>query len=87
MLSRIDDGVFTHFSARYEFTDPGGTRSFKTVLQGKMNNREGQYDLNGIVTWGFMLGARVHATFRRISPCEFGKLNVCFQGTLQLQRE
>jgi DNA-binding SARP family transcriptional activator len=87
MLSRIDDGVFTHFSARYEFTDPGGTRSFKTVLQGKMNNREGQYDLNGIVTWGFMLGARVHATFRRIAPCEFGKLKVCFQGTLQLQRE
>ncbi|MDP9278955.1 MAG: hypothetical protein M3P00_05990 [Gemmatimonadota bacterium] len=87
MLSRIDDGVFTHFSARYELTDPGGTRSFKTVVQGKMNNRSGQYDLNGIVTWGFMLGARVHATFRRITPCEFGKLNVCFQGTLQLQRE
>lgn len=87
MLSRIDDGVFTHFSARYELTDPGGTRSFKTVVQGKMNNRSGQYDLNGIVTWGFMLGARVHATFRRVTPCEFGKLNVCFQGTLQLQRE
>ena len=87
MLSRIDDGVFTHFSARYELTDPGGTRSFKTVVQGKMNNRSGQYDLNGIVTWGFMLGARVRANFRRITPCEFGKLNVCFQGTLQLQRE
>ena len=87
MLSRIDDGVFTHLSARYEVTDPGGTHSFKAVLQGKSNNREGNYNLNGIVTWGFMLGARVHATFHRITPCEFGKLNVCFQGTLQLQRE
>jgi DNA-binding SARP family transcriptional activator/Tfp pilus assembly protein PilF len=87
MLSRIDDGVFTHLSARYELTDPGGTHSFKAVLQGKSNNREGNYNLNGIVTWGFMLGARVHATFHRVTPCEFGKLNVCFQGTLQLQRE
>jgi DNA-binding SARP family transcriptional activator len=87
MLSRIDDGVFTHLSARYEVTDPGGTHSFKAVLQGKSNNREGNYNLNGIVTWGFMLGARVHATFHRITPCEFGKLNACFQGTIQLQRE
>ena len=86
VLSRIDDGVFTHLIARYEVTDPSGTHSFKAVIQGKASNKTGRYDLNGIVTWGWMLGARVHVTFLRITPCQFGKLNVCFQGTIQIRR-
>ena len=86
VLSRIDDGVYTHLSARYEITDPSGSHSFKAVIQGKANNTTGKYDLNGIVTWGWMIGARVHVTFLRITPCQFGKLNVCFQGTIQIQR-
>jgi Tfp pilus assembly protein PilF len=86
VLNRIDDGVFTHLSARYEVTDPGGNHSFKAVIQGKANNDNGKYELNGIVTWGWMLGARVRASFVRVSPCQFGKLNVCFQGIIQIQR-
>jgi DNA-binding SARP family transcriptional activator len=86
VLNRIDDGVSTHLSARYEVTDPGGSHSFKAVIQGKANNDNGKYELNGIVTWGWMLGARVRATFVRVSPCEFGKLKVCFQGVIQIQR-
>jgi len=86
VLSRIDDGVSTHMVARYEVTDPNGTQSFKAVIQGKANNKTGRYDLNGIVTWGWMLGAQVHVTFQRITPCEFGKRNICFQGTIQIQR-
>jgi len=35
VLNRIDDGVFTHLSARYEITDPSGSHSFKAVIQGK----------------------------------------------------
>jgi DNA-binding SARP family transcriptional activator len=88
VLSRIDDGVFTHLVARYEVTDPnGGTHSWKAVLQGKATNTTGIYDLNGIVTWGWMTGAQVHVNFQRITPCEFGKRNICFQGTIQIQRE
>lgn len=86
VLNRIDDGEFTHLSARYEVTDPNGSHSFKAVIQGKANNNRGSYELNGIVTWGWMLGARVRATFVRVTPCEFGKLNVCYQGVIQIQR-
>jgi len=86
VLNRIDDGVFTHLSARYEVTDPGGSRSFKAVIQGKANNNSGHYELNGIVTWGWMVGARVRASFARITPCEFGQLNVCYRGVIQIQR-
>jgi hypothetical protein len=86
ILSRIDDGTATHLVARYEITDPGGTHSFKTVVQGSADNKDGRYDLNGVVAWGWMTGAHVTATFRRISPCKFGKRDVCFQGTIQLQR-
>jgi hypothetical protein len=86
VLSRIDDGTFTHVVARYEITDPSGTQSFKTVVQGKANDETGRYDLNGIITWGWMIGAQVHVKFRRITPCEFGKRNICYQGTIQIQR-
>jgi DNA-binding SARP family transcriptional activator len=86
VLSRIDDGEFTHLNARYEITDPAGNHSFKAVIQGKANNDSGKFELNGIVTWGWMVGARVRASFVRVSPCEFGKLNVCFRGVIQIQR-
>jgi len=86
VLSRIDDGVFTHLIARYEITDPSGTRSFKTVIQGKADNKTGRYGLSGIVAWGWMVGADVRVTFQRITPCQFGKLKLCFQGTIQIQR-
>lgn len=86
VLNRIDDGVIVQLSARYEITDPVASHSFKTVIQGKGNNDIGKYELNGIVTWGWMLGARVRASFVRVTPCEFGKLNVCFQGVIQIQR-
>jgi len=86
VLSRIDDGAVTHLVARYEITDPSGTQSFKAVIQGKANDETGRYDLNGIITWGWMIGAQVHVNFQRITPCEFGKRNICFQGTIQIQR-
>jgi hypothetical protein len=86
ILSRIDDGVSMHLVARYEITDPHGTHSFKAVIQGKADDKTGAYDLNGIVTWGWMIGAHVHAVFQRFTPCEYGKRNVCFQGTITMQR-
>jgi DNA-binding SARP family transcriptional activator len=86
VLSRIDDGVLTHMIARYEVTDLNGTQSFKAVIQGEANNKTGRYDLHGIVTWGWMLGAPVHVTFQRITPCNSGGHNICFQGTIQIRR-
>jgi tetratricopeptide (TPR) repeat protein len=85
LLSRIEDGAVTHLIARYEVTDPHGTHAFKTVVQGSAD-AEGLYHLNGIVAWGWMTGAHVHSTFRRITPCRFGTRNVCFQGTIRIQR-
>lgn len=84
VLNRIDDGDLVRLSARYEITDPNGSHSFKAVVQG--DNNSGRFELNGIVTWGWMIGARVHASLVRYSPCEFGKLNVCFRGVIQIQR-
>ena len=86
VLSRVDDSVSTHISARYEITDPGGTHSFKAVIQGKGDLKTGRYDLNGIVTWGWMIGAHVNAKFLRITPCQMTNLNVCFRGTIQIRR-
>ena len=85
VLSRIDDGITTHLVARYEVADPRGSNAFKAVIQGEANDKTGKYELNGIVTWGWMLGAHVRVMFDRMSPCEFGKLNVCFQGTIEIQ--
>jgi DNA-binding SARP family transcriptional activator len=85
VLSRIDDGTFTHLVARYELTDPGGTRSFKAVVQGRAENTTGVYELDGIIAWGWMTGARLHVSFQRVTPCHSGKLNVCFQGTIEIR--
>ncbi len=85
MLSRIDDGTVTHLIARYELSDPSGARALKTVVQGTMDDAVGQYELNGMVAWGWMTGAHVRASFIRISPCKYGTRNVCFQGTIRLQ--
>jgi hypothetical protein len=87
VLSRIDDGVSTHLVARYEITDPDGVRSFKAVIQGKGDNKTGNYTLGGIVAWGWMVGADVHANFQRVAPCQFGDLKVCYRGTIKIQRQ
>jgi DNA-binding SARP family transcriptional activator len=86
VLSRIDDGAETHLVARYDVTDPSGSHAFKTVVQGKADDVTGRYNLNGVVAWGWMTGAHVHASFQRITPCKYGKMNVCFQGTIRIQR-
>jgi DNA-binding SARP family transcriptional activator len=86
IISRIDDGVSTHMIARYEITDPSGAGSFVAVVQGRADNKSGKYDLYGIVSVGRMIGAHVHASFLRITSCEHGTLNVCFRGTITIQR-
>ena len=71
ILSRIPDGVFTQLKARYEVTDPRRRRSFKAVIQGKLDNNTGKAELDGVVIEGWRIGAPVHVTFQKITPCTF----------------
>jgi hypothetical protein len=84
VLSRtaFDNGVVVQLEARYAVIDPNGLHSFTTVIQGK--SAHGTAVLNGVVTEGWMVGARTHVTFETITPCEFGLQNVCFRGTIRV---
>ena len=79
------NGVIVRLQARYEVTDPSGSRSFEAVIKGKQNNKTGRAVLNGVITEGWRIGARVHVTFQVIAPCQFGTGNLCFQGTIRIQ--
>jgi len=87
-VSPFDNGVIVQLQARYEVTDPSGDRSFKAVIKGKQNNNTGRAVLNGVITDGWRVGARVHVTFQVITPCpqSGGAAEVCFQGTIRIQR-
>jgi hypothetical protein len=84
VLSRtpFDNLVIVELKARYEVIDPNGLHSFKTVIEGK--STKGKAVLNGVITEGWMLGARTHVTFDTITPCQFGTRNVCFSGTIRV---
>ncbi|MET0164231.1 MAG: hypothetical protein ABW318_04425 [Vicinamibacterales bacterium] len=84
VLSRtpFDNGVIVQLDARYEVTDSGGLHSFTTIIQGK--STKGNAVLNGVITEGWMLGARTHVTFETITPCQSGTMNVCFRGTIRI---
>jgi hypothetical protein len=91
ILSRTDDGVVTQLKARYEITDPRGRHSFKAVIQGTLDDITGKAELDGVVIEGWRIGAPVHVTFQKITPCAFAAAsvslpNVCFQGTIHIQR-
>jgi hypothetical protein len=85
-VSPFDNGVIVQLQARYEVIDPSGSHSFKALIQGKQNNQTGTAVLNGVITEGWLIGSHVHVTFQVITPCQFGTGNVCFQGTIRIQR-
>ena len=84
VLNRVPfaNDVIVQLEARYEVIDPSGLHSFVTVIEGK--STKGSAVLNGVVTEGWMLGARTHVTFDAVTPCEFGPMTTCFQGTIRL---
>ena len=79
------NGVIVQLQALYMVTDPSGSRSFTALIEGTENLVTSTAVLNGVVTDGWMVGARVHVTFQVITPCEFGTRNQCFQGTIRIQ--
>jgi hypothetical protein len=92
ILSRIafDNGVIVQLQARYIVTDPTGEgHSFTALIAGTENLETQTAVLNGVITEGWMVGARVHVTFRIITPCALATgpsvKNVCFQGTIRIQ--
>jgi hypothetical protein len=86
----FDNGVIVQLEARYIVSDPSGEgHSFTAVIAGTENLVTRRAVLNGVVTEGWMVGARVHVTFEIITPCALAigpsAKNVCFQGTIRLQ--
>ena len=86
----FDNGVIVQLEARYIVTDPSGEgHSFTAVIAGMENLVTRSAVLNGVVTEGWMVGARVHVTFAIVAPCALAigpsARNVCFQGTIRLQ--
>jgi hypothetical protein len=82
VLSRtpFDNGIIIQLDARYGIVDSSGSRSFTTVIHGKSTN--GTAVLNGVITEGWMVGARTHVNYETLRPC--GTRPVCFQGTIRI---
>ncbi len=84
VLDFVDNGTVAQVKARYEVIGSNAGRSFVALVEGTQNNQTQKAVLNGTVVEGWLVGARVHATFDVISPCpEFGK-SVCFTGVIRV---
>ena len=83
----FDNGVIVKLQALYRVTDPSGSHSFAALIQGTQNIETATAVLNGVITEGWMVGARVHVTFQRITPCALAPIapGLCFQGTIRIQ--
>jgi hypothetical protein len=84
VLSRtpFDNGVIVDLLARYEVV--AGAHSFIAEIEGKQNNNTATAVLNGVVTEGWLVGARVHVEFEVISSCAGKPAGPCFQGTIRV---
>ena len=85
----FDNGVIVQLQALYRVTDPSGSHSFAALIQGTQNSETLTAVLNGVITEGWRVGAQVHVTFERITPCALAigpsVPGVCFQGTIRIQ--
>ena len=84
VLSRtpFDNGVIVDLLARYELV--AGAHSFIAEIEGKQNTKTATAVLNGVVTEGWLVGARVHVEFEVISSCAGKPAGPCFQGTIRV---
>ena len=85
----FDNGVIVQLQALYRVTDPSGSHSFAALIEGTENLVTAKAVLNGVITEGWRVGARVHVTFQIIRPCALAigpsSIGVCFQGTIHIQ--
>jgi hypothetical protein len=81
-----DNGVIIKLEAEYVVTDPTGRNSFTARIEGTENLETLTAVMNGVVTDGEMIGARVHVTFQVIAPCDIPLVKgTCFRGTIRVQ--
>jgi hypothetical protein len=87
----FDNGTIVQLEARYGVTAANPAHSFVAQIQGTQNNQTQQAVLNGTVISGWLIGARVHATFDIIAPAAgvscvpAAPVNrTCFQGTIRI---
>lgn len=80
----LENGVIVQLNARYQVIDPTGLHSFTAIIQGTQNNQTRSAVLNGVVTEGWLVGARVHVEFEVISSCAGKPAGPCFQGTIRV---
>lgn len=84
VLSRtpFDNGVIVDLLARYEVV--AGAHSFIAEIEGKQNTKTATAVLNGVVTEGWLVGARVHVEYEVIGSCAGKPAGPCFQGTIRI---
>ncbi len=81
-----DNGVIVKLEAEYVVKDLSGKLLFAAVIDGTENLVTQAAALNGVVTDGPMVDARVHVTFDVISPCDIsGVTGTCFRGIIRIQ--
>jgi hypothetical protein len=86
VLSRtaFDNGNIVKLVADYRVIGNDAGHSFVARIEGTQNNQTQKAVLNGTITDGWLVGARVHVTFDVIRPCpEFDKA-ACFTGVLRV---
>jgi hypothetical protein len=86
VLSRtiFDNGNIVKLVANYQVIGTNAGHSFVARIEGTQNNQTQKAVLNGTITDGWLVGARVHVTFDVIRPCpEFDKA-VCFTGVIRV---
>ena len=91
VLSLNSTAATTTIQALYHIN--GGAHQLTAQLTVVQDNKAGTAVLKGVITDGWMKGARVRGAYQVIAPC--GILNAqngpfgdtCFQGTLRIDRE
>jgi hypothetical protein len=87
----FDNGTILELEAQYVVTPANPAHRFVTHIEGKQNNQTQKAVLNGTVTEGWLVGARVHVTFDVIVPPTGTSCvpqapvdSTCFQGTIRV---
>lgn len=80
----FDNGNITKLVADYQVIANEAEHSFVARIEGTQNNQTQKAVLNGTITDGWLVGARVHVTFDVIRPCPEYDKAVCFTGVVRV---
>jgi hypothetical protein len=80
----FDNGNIVKLVADYQVIANDAGHSFVARIEGTQNNQTQKAVLNGTITDGWLVGARVHVTFDVIRPCPEFDQPVCFTGVVRV---